>query len=207
MASRNGCHMPRAITDSSASELGKGFDHRHYRHRRNRILDFVLKINAGYLGAGGAQLGTKPVPDGNLQPLVHNIFYGPVRNVAQNSERFNQTTNVCIKPVDLARLVVDLKEYLPEMNLGNKQRQGAEAQIAVLEAELAGEQDHTIIRQAGRSLRTIEEGPHWESACPTIGLAMPIPAGLMSTIGQFMSGTVHRRIRHGWDISRLEWTK
>jgi hypothetical protein len=125
---------------------------------RNRILDFVLKIEAEYPEAGEAQPGTKPIPEDKLQPLVHNVFYGPVGSVAQNSERFSQTTNTFIDQSDLARLVVDLKKHLPELNLGTQPRQRAEAQIAVLEAELVGEQDQTIIRQVGQSLRSITEG-------------------------------------------------
>lgn len=125
---------------------------------RNRILDFVLRIEVEYPEAGEAQPGTKPIPEDKLQPLVHNVFYGPVGSVAQNSERFSQTANISIDQRDLTRLVVELKKHLAELNLDTQPRQRAEAQISVLEAELAGEQDQTITRQAGRSLRTITEG-------------------------------------------------
>lgn len=125
---------------------------------RNRILDFALTIEAEYPDAGEAQPNTNPVPQEKLQPLVHNVFYGPVGNVAQNSERFSQTTNMLIEREDLARFVMELRQHLSELNLSEQQRQRAEAQITVLQAEIAGEQDQTIIRQAGRTLRTVTEG-------------------------------------------------
>jgi hypothetical protein len=51
-----------------------------------------------------------------------------------------------------------LTAHLNELNLDARQRQRAEAQIATLKAELAGDPDFAIVRQAGRTLRNITEG-------------------------------------------------
>ncbi len=125
---------------------------------KNRILDFCLKIEAENPGAGEALPNTQPVPREKLQLLVQNTFYGPVGTVAQNSEHFSQTVNMGVQPQDLARLVTDLANHLAELKLDERQRQRVEAQIATLKAELAGEPDPEIVKQAGRTLRNITEG-------------------------------------------------
>ena len=125
---------------------------------KNRILEFVLKIEAENPDAGEALPNSQPVPMEKLQPLVHNVFYGSVGSVAQNSEHFSQTVSMGIQPQDLARLVTDLTKHLDELNLDARQRQRAEVQIATLEAELAGDPDPAIVMQAGRTLRNITEG-------------------------------------------------
>ena len=45
---------------------------------KNRILDFVLRIEAENPNAGEAPPNTQPVPKEKLRPLVHNVFYGAV---------------------------------------------------------------------------------------------------------------------------------
>ena len=58
---------------------------------RSRLLEFALKIEAENPDAGEAELNRPPVPLEKLRPLVHNVFYGPVGSVAQNSDHFEQT--------------------------------------------------------------------------------------------------------------------
>jgi hypothetical protein len=125
---------------------------------KNRILDFALKIEAENPEAGEALPNTCPVPTEKLQPLVQNTFYGPVGNVAQHSEHFNQTASMGIRPQDISTLVTELAAHLDELNLDARQKQRAEAQIATLKAELTGDPDPVIVRQAGRTLRNITEG-------------------------------------------------
>jgi len=125
---------------------------------RNRILDFVLKIEAENPDAGEAHIHSQPVPADKVQPLVHNIFYGPVGSVAQNSESVSQTANMGIQLKDLTKLVTELDTHLDELKLGARQQQRAEVQIATLKAELAGDPDPDIVRQAGRTIRNITEG-------------------------------------------------
>ncbi len=70
-----------------------------------------------------------------------------------------QDVKLRIDTPDLARLVTDLSKHLDELNLEDRQKQRAEAQIAALRAELAGgEPDPAFVRQAGRTLRSITEG-------------------------------------------------
>lgn len=89
---------------------------------------------------------------------ITNVFHGPVGNVAQNSEHVNQVANAGIQPGDLAKLVVELTTHLDELNLDIYQKQRAEAQIAVLEAELSADPDPAIVNQAARTLRSVMEG-------------------------------------------------
>jgi hypothetical protein len=125
---------------------------------KNRILDFVLQIEAENPDAGEAPPNSQPVPNEKLQPLVNNMFYGPVGSVAQNSEYFTQTANIGIQPQDLSRLVTEFTNHLDDLSLAGRQKQRAEAQIAALKAELAGVPDPAIVKQAGRTLRSITEG-------------------------------------------------
>ncbi len=126
---------------------------------RNRILEFVLKIEAQNPDAGEAQPNSRPVPSEKVQMIFNNVFNAPVGNFAQNSEHLRQTASMGIQPQDLTRLVTDLTKHLDELNLDARQKQRAEAQIAALRAELAGEEpDPAIVRQAGRTLRSITEG-------------------------------------------------
>jgi hypothetical protein len=125
---------------------------------KNRVLDFSLKIEAENPEAGEAPPNTQPVPREKLQPLVYNAFYGTVGSVAQSSEHFSQTVSTGFQPQDLTRLVRAFDDHIDELNLGERQKQRAEAQIGALKAELAGEPDPVIVKQAARSLRNITEG-------------------------------------------------
>jgi AbiTii-like protein len=125
---------------------------------KNRILDFSLKIEAENPDAGEASPNTQPVPKEKLQPLVQNLFYGAVGNIAQNSEHFSQTANIGIQSKDLARLVMEFSGHLDELGLDARQRQKAEAQIATLKAQLTDEPNPIIVKQAGRTLRNVTEG-------------------------------------------------
>jgi hypothetical protein len=125
---------------------------------KNRILDFSLKIEIENPAAGEARPDTQPVPPEKLQPLVHNVIYGNVGNISQNSEHFTQTASVGVPPQDLGKLVTEFANHLDELKLDGRQRQRAEAQLAIIKTELSGEPDATIVKQAGRSLRTITEG-------------------------------------------------
>jgi hypothetical protein len=125
---------------------------------KNRILDFSLKIEAENPSAGEALPNSQPVPKDKLQPLVQNIFYGAVGNFAQNSDHFSQTASRSFQQEDLSRLVKELTQHLDELGLDEREKQRANAQIATLRAELAGEPDPIIVKQAGHTLRNITEG-------------------------------------------------
>ena len=125
---------------------------------KNRILDFVLKIEAENPSAGEAAPNSHPVPAEKLQPLVQNFFHGPVGNLAQNSERFSQASTVSVPREDLSRLVTELANHLNELALDTQQKRRAEAQIAALKVELEGTPDNSVVRQAGQTLRNVTEG-------------------------------------------------
>jgi hypothetical protein len=125
---------------------------------KNRILDFSLKIEAENPAAGEALPNTQPVPSEKLQPIVQNVIYGNVGNLSQNSEHFTQTASVGVTRQDLGRLVTELANHFDELNLDERRRQRAEAQLAIIKTELSGDPDATIVNQAGRSLRAITEG-------------------------------------------------
>ena len=64
---------------------------------KSRVLDFVLKIETENPNAGEAQPNSQPVPTEKLRPLVQNVFYAPVGNIAQNSDNLSQTANIGIQ--------------------------------------------------------------------------------------------------------------
>lgn len=124
---------------------------------RNKLLDFVLEIEAENPDAGEAPPHTQPVAPERVQQLVNNYF-GPVGNIAQHGHDFTQTAHIGIQSQDFARLVTEFASHIHELNLDARQRQIAEVQIATLRAQLTGEADPVILKQAGRTLRNITEG-------------------------------------------------
>lgn len=125
---------------------------------KNRILDFSLKIEAENPDAGEALPNTQPVPPEKLQPLVQNVFYGPVGAVAQHSEHFSQKVNIGVSAEDIRKLVKEFTDHLDELNLDDGQKQRVELQIATLRTEIDGEPDPAIVKQAARTLRNVTEG-------------------------------------------------
>ncbi|MGD0010467.1 MAG: hypothetical protein ABSE93_18215 [Terriglobia bacterium] len=123
---------------------------------RNKLLDFVLEIEAENPDAGEAPPDTQPVPPERVQQLVNNYF-APVGNIAQHGRDFNQTANIGLQLQDLATLVTEFTNHLDDLNLNVRQKQKAQAQIATLKAQLTDEPDPLIVQQAGRTLRNITE--------------------------------------------------
>jgi hypothetical protein len=124
----------------------------------SRLLDFSLKLEEENPSAGEAAPNSEPVPREKLVTLVHNTFYGDVGAIAQNSEGFNQTVNLGVSPQEFLRFVTQFTNHLNELNLDERQKRRAEAQLAALRAESSSEPDAAIVKQAGRSLRSITEG-------------------------------------------------
>ena len=125
---------------------------------KNRILDFVLQIEAECPDAGEAPPNTRPVPDEKLHLLVHQNFYGPVGNVAHNSHSFSQTATVSVSDADLRKLITDLGGRLNELQLGVDEKRAAQTQLDTLNEQLNGTPDPEIIQEAGRTLRRLTEG-------------------------------------------------
>lgn len=125
---------------------------------KNRILDFSLKIEAENPDAGEAPPNTHPVPPEKLQTLVQTVVYGNVGAIAQSGDHIRQTVSMGISPEDLTRLVADLISHFDELNLDESESLRAQAQLATLKAQLAGQPDPGIVRQALQTLRNITEG-------------------------------------------------
>jgi hypothetical protein len=68
------------------------------------------------------------------------------------------TNETGIQLSDLTRLVEEITNHLDELKLDDRQKQRAEAQIATLRTEIAGEPDSAIVVQTLRTLRSITEG-------------------------------------------------
>ena len=124
---------------------------------RNRVLDFALKIESENPNFGEAPPNTHPIPEDRPQPLVQN-FFGPVGNLAQNSHSFTQAASIGISVDDLTRLVVELRDNLGELALGEDDRRNVQAQLDTLNAQLEADPNPVIIREAGRTLRNLTEG-------------------------------------------------
>lgn len=139
--------------------LDYGAEMRLLRPEDEQLIDACWQTVARLSPQRAAKISDpRPDPSEKLQPIVHNIFNGPIGNLAQNSQHFNQTANIQYPQQDLLRLVSELTKHLDELKLDPHQRRRVESQIATLETELAGEPDPTIIRQAGRTIRNITEG-------------------------------------------------
>jgi hypothetical protein len=124
---------------------------------RNKLLDFVLEIEAENPDAGEAPPDTQPIAPERVQQLVNN-FFAPVGNIAQHGRDFTQTANIGIQPQEFTRLVTEFTSHVDELNLDAHQRRMVEVQIATLKAQLVGDPDPVILKQAGRTLRNITEG-------------------------------------------------
>ena len=125
---------------------------------KNRILDFVLQIEAENPDAGEAPPNTHPVPAEKLHPLVQQNFYGPVGNVAHSSHSFSQTATVGVSDADLRRLITELGGRLNQLQLGVDEKRDAQTQLNTLNAQLNDTPDPVIVQEAGRTLRRLTEG-------------------------------------------------
>ena len=123
---------------------------------KNRIIDFVLRIEAENPNAGEAPPNTHPVPAEKLQPLVQ--IFGPVGNVAHNSHSFSQTATVSVSDADLRRLITELGGRLNELQLGVDEERAAQTQLDTLIVQLNNTPNPAIVQEAGRTLRHLTEG-------------------------------------------------
>jgi hypothetical protein len=123
----------------------------------SRLLDFVVDIEAENPDAGEAPVSEVPVSPEKVQQLVQNYFYGPVGNIAQHGTDFSQTATLNLSEV--RDLVATIRSDLKAEKLDSATRASADAQLATLDAQLeAPAPNENIVREAGRSLRTIIEG-------------------------------------------------
>ncbi len=112
----------------------------------------------GHISARGVDVveGTATAP---IAMTFHSISVSQSSNVQIGDSNIQHVMATPIGIHDLTRLVAELTARLNELNLDARQKQRAQAQIAVLRAEIAGDEpDPAIVRQTGRTLRNITEG-------------------------------------------------
>jgi hypothetical protein len=147
----------------------------------SRLLDFVMDIEAENPNAGEAPPSEVPVPTEKVQQLVHNHFHGAVGNIAQNSSHFVQTATLSLDGV--REVVTAIRTELAMAPLDQSTRATAEAQLATIDAQLASPYpNESIVREAGRSLRTIIEAAI-AGAIVQPGVWQPILHALRSLVG------------------------
>lgn len=123
----------------------------------SRLLDFVMDIEAENPQAGEAPPSEVPVAPERVLQLIENHFHAAVGNMAQNSSGFVQ-----MAPLDLAQLrdlLTTVRSQLAAESLDKPTKANADAQLATIDAQLSAPvPNEGIVREAGRSLRTILEG-------------------------------------------------
>lgn len=143
-----------------------------YLKDRGLIDTFNIPYTARINGAGvDAIEGAKDHPDqpsADFPSVSYNIVYntmniGTMSNspIQQGGIQSTHTQNVIYSAQDisdLTKLVAELTSHLGELGLDDAGKRKAEAQIAMINAQLLHEPDPVIINQAGRTLRNIVEG-------------------------------------------------
>jgi hypothetical protein len=99
----------------------------------------------------------KGVAPEKVHSFVQQIFNAPVGNVAQNSQRVAQTAHMGVSPSELETLVRQLTKHLDDLALNATEKKAVKIQLETLEAQLE-DPDPVIIKQAGKSLRSLTEG-------------------------------------------------
>jgi hypothetical protein len=120
--------------------------------------------------------------NGSSPGVTYNIgamHNSPLQHVSPGAHG-TQTTNYSSD--DLRSIVALYQQHVDELGLDDAQRRRADAQVATIEAQLIDEPDPSIIKAAGKSLRTIVEGAIGGAAGTAIAAA-PVWAPLIWTFG------------------------
>jgi hypothetical protein len=124
---------------------------------RTRVLDFVLEIEAANPDAGEAPPDAQPVPADKLQTIINNTFHAPVGNVAQSSQQVVQSSQLGLSADDLVKFVKEFRSHVADLNLTPEDAKRVEVQLNTIDAQIADEPNPVIVREAGRSIRSITE--------------------------------------------------
>jgi hypothetical protein len=84
---------------------------------RNRILSFVLEIEAEDPEAGEAALNTTPVPQEKVQQIFHMTINGNVQNVATGSHDFEQNINNTDTNAELFNNLLNALKQVQDQNI------------------------------------------------------------------------------------------
>jgi hypothetical protein len=98
---------------------------------KNRVLSFILDIEAEAPDAGEAPPNSPPLPQDRVAQVFHAHIYGNVGNITQGSQNVTQTATILIKQHDLD----SLKAYLS--SLGVTDIKLAELEMAIREDTVA----------------------------------------------------------------------
>lgn len=107
---------------------------------------------------------------------MHN---SPLQHISPGAHGTQTTT---YSSDDLRSIVALYKQHVDDLGLDEAQRRRADAQVATIEAQLIDEPDPSIIKAAGKSLKTIVEGAIG-GAVGTAIAAAPVWAPLLSMFG------------------------
>lgn len=84
---------------------------------RNRILSFVLEIEAEDPEAGEAKINSNPVPPEKIQQIFNTHIDGSVQNVAIGSQSFEQHATNTTANAELFKQLIDALESIEDENL------------------------------------------------------------------------------------------
>lgn len=116
---------------------------------------------------------------GGVTYNIGTMHNSPLQHVSPGGHGTQTTT---YSSDDLRSVVALYRQHVDELRLDDVQRRRADAQVATIEAQLIDEPDPSIIRSAGRSLKTIVEGAIGGAAGTAIAAA-PVWAPLLSMFG------------------------
>lgn len=179
-------HLLKAIYDKTrsqtepifVSEIDSGLSEEEskaaWRYLKNRgLIDsfnipYTARINGAGIDAIESAERHPDQPSPNFPSVTYNIVYNtmhvgtmsnsPVQQAGVQSTQNQKITYGAKELSDLSRLVSELTSHLDELQIEVRQKQKAKAQIATLKAQLTDEPDPVIVRQAGRTLRSVTEG-------------------------------------------------
>ncbi|MDZ7909047.1 MAG: hypothetical protein U5N10_13030 [Gemmobacter sp.] len=114
--------------------------------------------------------------------VIYNIgemHNSPLQHISSGGHGTQTTT---YSSDDLRSIVALYRQHVDGLGLDDAQRRKADAQVATIEAQLMDEPDPSIIKSAGKSLKTIVEGAIGGAAGAAIAAA-PVWAPLLSMFG------------------------
>ncbi|MEN3951946.1 hypothetical protein [Iodidimonas sp. SYSU 1G8] len=126
---------------------------------RKIVSSVIIPFNRDFLAYVNEILPPPPQENPSTSPTVayniNNMYNSPIQNIAPGGHGVQATF---YSYDELESIVALYKRHVDELGLDKAQRRRADAQVATIEAQLIDEPDPTIIRAAGKSLKTIIEG-------------------------------------------------
>lgn len=109
---------------------------------RNRVLSFVLEIEAEAPDAGEAPPNTKPIPDERITQVFNTYIQGNVTSLTAGSQTITQTTEITIIKNDLD----SLKQYLKSLGI-------SEPDLGELEEAISEDSKSEVKGKLGKKVR------------------------------------------------------